>query len=224
MVISSNDQSFNATIGGPHESFSFMVNYFGSVPMLFAHMQQELDNFNEFGPRKLSHCLMSDEDLMFAKQFNEVDVQGFDDDEILTNIQFHDDESSLGELHGGPQQQSSDVAPISCEEFFTTPNLSSLSELHGGPQQQSSDDFVGFGELHGGPKQLQCHTCPDVYLMNDEETSYLKSLQKSCEEGLTIEYRCPKCRSCSDCRNSCETERVSIREEAEDQMVRLYQD
>ena len=45
-----------------------------------------------------------------------------------------------------------------------------------------------------------------------------KAIQKAQLEGLNIEYRCPKCRSCSDCRRSFETERVSLREEAEDAM------
>ena len=46
-----------------------------------------------------------------------------------------------------------------------------------------------------------------------------KAIQKAQLEGLNIEYRCPKCRSCSDCRRSFETERVSLREEAEDAMI-----
>ena len=40
------------------------------------------------------------------------------------------------------------------------------------------------------------------------------------ELGLTIDYRCPACRSCQDCKNAPDTERVSLREEAEDQAMR----
>ena len=54
---------------------------------------------------------------------------------------------------------------------------------------------------------------------DDEEVNALRKLQKAQSEGLNIEYRCPKCRACADCRRSFETERVSLREEAEDQMI-----
>ena len=40
------------------------------------------------------------------------------------------------------------------------------------------------------------------------------------ELGLTIDYRCPACRSCQDCKNAPDAERVSLREEAEDQAMR----
>ena len=53
----------------------------------------------------------------------------------------------------------------------------------------------------------------------DEDNFRMKNLQKAQQEGLSIEYRCPKCRSCTSCRRSFETERVSLREEAEDQMI-----
>ena len=36
---------------------------------------------------------------------------------------------------------------------------------------------------------------------------------------MQISYRCPRCRDCVDCKKSFETERVSLREEQEDQMV-----
>ena len=54
---------------------------------------------------------------------------------------------------------------------------------------------------------------------DDESETFLKQLQKAQNEGLSIEYRCPRCRSCNDCRRSFETERVSLREEAEDLMI-----
>ena len=57
-------------------------------------------------------------------------------------------------------------------------------------------------------------------LNEDEDVRYLRMIQKAQEEGLNIEYRCPKCRNCNDCRNSHETERISLREEAEDLMIR----
>ena len=54
---------------------------------------------------------------------------------------------------------------------------------------------------------------------DDEHLQVLKRLQQAQQEGLSIDYRCPRCRNCSDCRRSFATERVSQREEAEDMMV-----
>ena len=54
---------------------------------------------------------------------------------------------------------------------------------------------------------------------DDEYLTAIKKLQYASSEGLNIEYRCPRCRNCNDCRRSHETERVSLREEAEDLMI-----
>ena len=54
----------------------------------------------------------------------------------------------------------------------------------------------------------------------DEKLRELKMLVKMQELGLSIEYRCPTCRKCADCKNAPETERISLREEAEDQAIR----
>ena len=48
----------------------------------------------------------------------------------------------------------------------------------------------------------------------------LKLLMKLQELGISLEYRCPRCRNCSDCRNAPDTERVSCREEREDEAIR----
>ena len=40
------------------------------------------------------------------------------------------------------------------------------------------------------------------------------------EHPLRIEYRCPACRNCAPCRDAVETEKISLREEAEDAEIR----
>ena len=40
------------------------------------------------------------------------------------------------------------------------------------------------------------------------------------ELGLSIDYCCPACRSCQGCKSAPDTERISLREEAEDQAIR----
>jgi hypothetical protein len=38
--------------------------------------------------------------------------------------------------------------------------------------------------------------------------------------GITIDYRCIRCRLCNDCRNADQTEKVSLRQDAEDNMIK----
>ena len=45
--------------------------------------------------------------------------------------------------------------------------------------------------------------------------SKMKKIVEVQDAGLEIDYRCPRCRQCSDCLKPIETERVSLREEAE---------
>ena len=51
------------------------------------------------------------------------------------------------------------------------------------------------------------------------DVSILKQFISSQEAPLKIEYRCPTCRNCSPCRNAVDTEKVSLREEAEDMEI-----
>ena len=60
--------------------------------------------------------------------------------------------------------------------------------------------------------QLEEELGPDISIM--------KAREQSMESMVHIEYRCPKCRNCQDCREAHETERISLKEEAEDGLIR----
>lgn len=161
LVITSHDPEYCYTIGGPHESFKSMVNYFGTFGILFANMQNQLENFRNFGPPRIAKSIMSEEDELFASQFN---------------------------------AENSD-------------------EL----------DLINMLECHSQDYQIRCSDCNVVLHSKnnfDEDMFHKRSLQKAQEDGLNIEYCCPRCRTCNDCRNSHETERLSLREECEDLMVK----
>ena len=53
-----------------------------------------------------------------------------------------------------------------------------------------------------------------------EQIRYLKLLLQSQDFGLSVEYRCVRCRECWACKNADETEKISLREEQENQLVR----
>ena len=47
-------------------------------------------------------------------------------------------------------------------------------------------------------------------LDNNEKLRELKIFMKMQEQGLSIDYRCPACRSCQGCKNAPETENISL--------------
>ena len=205
LVISSHDKMYNATIGGPHESFNSFINYFGSIPMFLANLQVQLENYNKFGPPKLSHTLLSEEDIQFAKQFNELNVDGYDDAELL---------------HILDEEESAPMDQAQCDDDEP------MDQYHDESSMDRDDDGVDKSLPDCQNQNLVCSQCGEegaensLHLLINEDQTMLRSLQKAQEEGLSIEYRCSKCRNCPDCRNSYETERISLREEAEDLMVK----
>ena len=63
----------------------------------------------------------------------------------------------------------------------------------------------------------------DSFTVTTQENSDLTTLKhfiSSHESPLKIEYRCPKCRSCGSCRDAVDTEKISLREEAEDAEIK----
>ena len=64
-----------------------------------------------------------------------------------------------------------------------------------------------------------CDTCFTIHMhaavAKDERVNDFKKSQGINESGLEIEYRCPRCRTCVECKNSERTEKISLREESE---------
>ena len=195
LTVSSYDSKYNAVIGGPHESFAGMANHFRGLGLnFFAHLQEQLEDYRQFGPPNVSKALMSLEDREFAAKFGEtglkVDVESFGQDDSLAS-------------DGGD------------EDWLETQLERSVLNV--------VIDCLDISEVMG---KISCQDCGDflnsslVSVNEDEDARNLRMIRKAQDEGLSIEYRCPKCRNCQDCRNSHNTERISLREEAEDLMIR----
>ena len=65
-----------------------------------------------------------------------------------------------------------------------------------------------------------CSHCPvlstvSASVSSDERIRDLKRFYELHESGLEVEYRCPVCRECENCKSSDKTERISLREECE---------
>ena len=55
---------------------------------------------------------------------------------------------------------------------------------------------------------------------SDERIADIKKWKDMMDTGINIDYRCVRCRNCADCRNADETEKVSLRQDVEDAMIK----
>ena len=211
LQITSHDKRYNCVIGGPHESFQQMAEHAGSIRLVFVNLMRQLENYNVLGPPKLSSCIMTIEDLEFASKHKEWEMENFCHESL--QCEFFD--------------QQIDEIPIDKETIMTA-NDENIDAS--GKMTDVQDEVL---------KDAMCNNCGTALSMmkssedflsrlqslstrsedDDEYLTAIKKLQYASSEGLNIEYRCPRCRNCNDCRRSHETERVSLREEAEDLMI-----
>ena len=59
-----------------------------------------------------------------------------------------------------------------------------------------------------------------VMVNSEERIADIRKWHEMMDTGISIDYRCVKCRNCSDCRNADETEKVSLRQDVEDDQIR----
>ena len=94
-----------------------------------------------------------------------------------------------------------------CEEFQADGDCSSSSKLvSGNPLCKVSENY-----------QISTSALTQAY---DSDQMLLKHFISSQMNPLSIEYRCPRCRSCASCREAVTTEKVSLREEAEEMEIK----
>ena len=203
------EPGLNAAIGGPHTSFDFCCKTAGGAARVVTLFTQQLQMYRtgDWTAPRLTSYPMSEDERDFAKRMNECDgfVEG------LTSVK--EAEVDTEEL---------------LEEFDEV--LSLVEEVAaglGGADSQQRDVVV---------PSLTCIVCgltatPDVWLGEiiekegdtgidpSEKVKKVKENWLQLEAGLDIEYRCVKCRDCVQCKNADQSEKISLREEAEMQMV-----
>ena len=190
VIISSHDPLCNAVIGGPHESFAGLASHFGGFGSTFFAHLQK--QLDSF--REIGPPSIS-KALMSVEDY-EFAEKFRESEEGFEEIDDHDQNCSV-------ERGEEDELEKSVLNIVT----SSLN-------------------ISEAVKEVSCQDCGEsldtalLSINDDEDIQYLKMIQKAQEEGLSVEYRCPKCRNCSSCRNSHETERISLREEAEDLLIR----
>ena len=107
------------------------------------------------------------------------------------------------------------VNPLSVEEeiFARVHNMSEQKEIFQLAYKEKCN-------MAAGHEERLCSTCLYTHMDEAPETLRdIKNLRLEQECGVDINYRCVKCRDCSSCRDSDRTEAISLREEAEMDMI-----
>ena len=186
--LSSHNKQWNALVGGPHESFNFLAQKSGNVAHLLNNFKEGLKVFRTSGPPKLSRCPMTVQEELFAKSMNAMDT---DMKEIRDIVAMEAVESSITEYIVEESENSSQ-----------------------GDSAALSDRKV----------VIYCQDCSSIDLreskmnamLSEESVWDLKGFMRQVENtGLDVEYRCVRCRSCADCRNADESDKISLRQEQE---------
>ena len=206
-VLASHDNSINATIGGPHTSFNILADQVGGAAPLMAHFLAGLEQFKRWGPPSIKKNPMSLEEERYAIAMNAAEGDSIFEElilieeakdyieELLEAEEENDDSVQMKELLSNSDEDHMELSVCECNKL-----CSSLNQ----PAGDSPD--------------ISIHLIDEVHFSNSEKLSTLCKLVE--DGGISIEYRCVRCRECSDCKNAEQTEKISLREEAEMHMIR----
>ena len=216
LKLASAGNKWTGVVGGPHRSFAALVQQAGDVSKLLVHFANGLRDFGSLGAPKLHGPVMTYEDVQLAQMFSKSEVEDFtgkeivfyDEDlddtaEVRTDLVENDDTAEVQGAVAMPMALQCGLCGVDVAEGLDTV----LEEIGDVPIV----DFV-----NGVRKKVLVADLFD----EDDKLRELKMLVKMQELGISIEYRCPACRKCSDCKNAPATERISLREEAEDQAIK----
>ena len=185
---------YDCLIGGPHASFDAYATHIGGASQLLVHFAQGLQQFRDWGPPQLEELPYSFEEEQISKQLNvlEGDVPELKSVcHLEEKNELLDDALDYVDIDSEPQIFDIPQLKLTCTCDKLPYCCHNLSQMIESFENSSSD-----------------------------KTRTLKNLLFAQEGGLSIEYRCVKCRSCWECKNSDETEKLSLREEQENQLIK----
>ena len=190
-------KGMNYVLGGPHTSFDSLLATSGNAAFLLNEFISGLTNWRTSGPPSLSQFMMPEFEVEQAirKNMKEKEVTDY---QQLVNTETDEFETCLDSLN--------------CQE-----------EKDYNQFTQSVDMNMTVTEVNKLLEEYQHITCIDCgyaplgnqALIEVEKLSRLKNILDKQESGIDISYRCVRCRSCLDCKNSDKVDRISLREEAE---------
>ena len=160
--------NYNAVIGGPHSSFTYLCsNVVGDPSALMSCLVDGLKSFQQLGAPKIPVPLVTPEDIDFAKMMNAGQLAEFldDNDDVEEDSEVLENTGFTIRCGYCGDDVSEDLAAL----------LGELKEVDEDRMNTIADHIQEFE--------------PDPNLHD------LKTLMKAQEEGLQLQYRCPKCRT-----------------------------
>ena len=159
-----------------------------------------LKNYRKFGPPSLPAPLVTHEDLEFAEAVNRAEIAS---------------------LAGGLEEKADKEIEVETEQQNTSNfGFTMQCQKCGEDVEENIADLLEEIEAVVGQEKVKKIAAKVKFEEKDETLYDLKTFIKLQDLGIDLAYRCPKCRSCHDCRNSNETERIFVREELEDQAIK----
>ena len=229
-----------AAIAGPHHSFNMLAGKVGNVALLLQKFKEGIDFWKDHGPPAPKSLSMSDEEQALATWINKADMANYavlDIEDVASYTTASVIVPANSDDFSTPPSKSSSVstpeAPKKPVDNYRTRVLTDtrgdfLEEtdntlLCGECSRIYSDDVqssIPSGEPLCTTSQCETFSTDAFHQVYDPDQATLRKFISSQESPLNIEYRCPRCRSCVPCRNAVETEKVSLREEAEDAEIK----
>ena len=185
---------YNATIGGPHTTFEYLAGELGGAAALLTIFRQGLERYHKLGPPKLKAAPLTVEEVNFNTAYYA--AEGDKEMEELSALEYVEDNII--------DKYDEVVSAILKHVLPNPPDTLLICEC---------------GELCSKLEESYSKLYANV--TEEERIRDLNSLKIQLEEGgLEISYRCVRCRDCQDCKNSAKTDHLSLREEAEMELIR----
>ena len=179
LPLATHNPEINAVIGGPHKSFSFLLNKSGGLSQVretLHILHSALENYHKFGPPNIPYLPVTNKTLEFARKCFPAEFE-------LTSV----------------------------------PGIDNFDEEL--EDEENGNDEWGLKDLSPDELPCLCKTCYHSFTNDDDKLKDLRHWLKQVEGGITVEYRCPSCRECPRCRDADTTEKISMREEAEQKAI-----
>ena len=190
MTLETHNPEFNACIGGPHKSFSFLLNQTGGLTRVNQTLQllhSALDNYHKFGPPKIQHLGLKDKSIYLAKK-------SFSDEFELSSVPGIDnfDSNTVADL----DEVSSYSCQFSKTDFHVTDLPCACTACYHSfirDDDKLRDLKHWFKQLEGGlTVDYRCPSCRECPKCEDSDTTEKISMreeseQKAIEDSVTLD-------------------------------------
>ena len=221
-----------AALAGPHHSFNLLAGKVGNVAFLLKKFQEGLSYWKSCGAPPPKSLSLSSEEINLAHSITRLDVAHCAS-EWIEEADLCEEKLLDTDLHAPitPNCPRSRLQTETRDDFLDQPEKESNCVLICSDCSEEYipevDTTISTGLSHnvsGNPlcilkekDQISSITLPQGV---DPEQAMLKHFISSQMSPLEINYRCPRCRACSSCKEAVATEKVSLREEAEEMEIR----